>query len=488
MKWLGLVCVGLALADCSPGATALDSPAALLEESYQRAAALPVDESLRLLLRLSTEAARVHPDACRRWSIQLFRRMFQSAPSADRVALQKNALIALSRVEPEQAFALLSLVDGPAAGAGTGGEDVRADGAREVFRAYWKAGDAARLAKIQRVAREFSADGQYPFGAVAPMLADLLRRDPVAGNAWFAEITPLLAKAASEWADRQFLLLVKSVWTELTPESRRVAVDALYSRLAGPRERSESSGYLAEVETNRGTFQIRAHRELLLLQMTPWLRKIAPDLLKEVVKLGRAFQAAGESGFEIRRVCEVNVVARDRQGTADTERRIATISSDRRILEQFGETLGMDAAAALEVAQRIQTPAISSAALMDLAEAMPQNDRATALRVFREASRPRTDPLLVLALQIVRASAANAAANTGEFKTALTAAFDSAEQLFAEHVRTHPGSVAEEAEVMNSAATLVRIGMAGDRAYTLERIRKASNPLLGAHLLIDAAR
>lgn len=473
------------------GMPATVTPASLLEESHQLAADFVPYQSQRLQLLLAAEALPIDADKAGRWSSEVFWQSFQLPFSWDRGALQKNALAQLSKVDPEKAFEMRGFMDSPLRdSAGILREDLRAHGARQILKEYWKKGkDEKRLAAIRSLAQSFAANGQYPFLAVSSVLQDVLRADPPRGNAWLSEIARAAVDSSSAASNVEFVAFLKAVWGDLSDVSQRLAIDVLLPRLTSSGDASREGAFLANVETTKGRFQLHKRNELLVLQIMPWLLDIAAEHVKEIIKLGPAFAASAGEDFRILKVQEVNVLTANGETGVAQATKAAGIVEDRGLLDQVGQAVEKDPIKAFELARRIQDPSLRSAAIMTVADSAGKYSAVSAARLSKEISKSTTDEDLAknLPLLIVLASTAAAVGNQAELQASLAMAFDSVEDLFKEYERKHPGAVAEDADVMEPARHLINIGMSANTSYTLERIRRVSNSLLKAYLLVDAA-
>jgi len=109
-------------------------PTTLLEESYSLIGQIDVPNRVYFLLPLTQAGRTIGSSQEENWSTQMFRESFDVRDPWDRIALQKNALVALSVVNAPSAMDLLWRVEGPLPDAhGDYPEDVRADGASIIF-------------------------------------------------------------------------------------------------------------------------------------------------------------------------------------------------------------------------------------------------------------------------------------------------------------------------------------------------------------------
>jgi hypothetical protein len=117
----------------------------------------------------------------------MYRLASSFSPSWNRAALQKNALVVVAEVDPRRAVGLVGdIAQPPFDGNGASfeaPEDLRSDAARSIFERCWTSVGAESLELIVSTAESLGRTGQYPFAAMAPILADLLHARPKAAAA-----------------------------------------------------------------------------------------------------------------------------------------------------------------------------------------------------------------------------------------------------------------------------------------------------------------
>ncbi|HKD03386.1 MAG TPA: hypothetical protein VKB77_13190 [Terriglobales bacterium] len=96
----------------------------------------------------------------------------------------------------QRALEMLEQCDAPAA-TDYGVEDIRGVAARRIFKRYWEATGIAGLGKLRRAADHPGETGQYPYGAMTPVIEEVSRQNAVEGMAMisdaFAFLPPRLA-------------------------------------------------------------------------------------------------------------------------------------------------------------------------------------------------------------------------------------------------------------------------------------------------------
>jgi hypothetical protein len=112
--------------------------AKLLDESYSYLNQIDSSNRAFYLLPLTLAGAKIGSSHEEEWCKQMFQESFNVQDPWDRVALEKNALVALSFVDAPAAMELFWRVEAPMPDArGTYPEDVRADGASTIFPNYF---------------------------------------------------------------------------------------------------------------------------------------------------------------------------------------------------------------------------------------------------------------------------------------------------------------------------------------------------------------
>ena len=113
------------------------TPSDLLVESYRISVGLVPAERAILLNYLSRAAGAQHLPYTASWAEENLRLAHQLSLDWNRVAIEKNAIVALSYVKSKRALDLLRTMSLPVSDGVGFPEDVRADAAITVFQNYW---------------------------------------------------------------------------------------------------------------------------------------------------------------------------------------------------------------------------------------------------------------------------------------------------------------------------------------------------------------
>ena len=257
----------------------------LLISAYLLAMDCVPEERLNHLTRLAVMSSNHHPDLTRLWSEELFKLSFTLEPSWNRVAIQKNALLALSAVDPVRAMELFEMIDKPYPQR-TGGlpEDVRADAANTIFQRYWKLRLEGRIDTIQSVARRIGETGQYPYVAIAPIISELAKAKDSRSVELFNEaISYYLRGSKIRVADQDFFSMLTMLKDQVPAPSLRSALEAFQTTVVSKIKNDADSKEFLQIHTDRGAVTFNNSSELLLFQAIPLLREKATDLLEELL-------------------------------------------------------------------------------------------------------------------------------------------------------------------------------------------------------------
>src|SRR5438552_5635066 len=256
-----------------------NTPSALLQESYELGRAFAPEQRAWLLERLTEASLHIDRRWTETWSEETFRSGRNLPITWNRLAIEKNALVSLSRVNPRRAMAFFSQMDNPIPLAnGSLPEDVRADAARTVFAELYRERGASALSQIEREANRLGETGEYPYAAMASLISEA--RDSEVG--WTKE-SFLRAVAYYQRGskfldeDRRFLTFVQELRKAVTPALERYALEALVARLMEqkpPRELNQS--YRARVSTRNGAVELDNEAYEPLFEALPLIRDLDP--------------------------------------------------------------------------------------------------------------------------------------------------------------------------------------------------------------------
>src|SRR5437588_3435810 len=194
-----------------------------------------IDHSNRVfyLLPLTQAGAKSRHPREEEWCKQMFQAALTLQDSWDRVALEKNAAVCLSSVNPIGAMELFWRIEPPAADErGNYPEDVRADAAVPVFSRYLEnqiqgtPGNESEsrvqnaLGEIRRHALQIAKTGDYPYRAMENVIKKLTERKSAQSdiNLIFGEAVRFYSEAKPKFRNRnaEFLVLLQTAITTVS--------------------------------------------------------------------------------------------------------------------------------------------------------------------------------------------------------------------------------------------------------------------------------
>ncbi len=464
---------------------------ALLTRSYLVGKRLLPEERAFQLTRLAQTASTIQPVLTRLWAEELFQSAMELPMTWNRVAAEKNAVTALAAVDPVRAFELFGTMDDPVPMLSGGlPEDVRAFGARIVLPQFWKREGSGSLDDIRRAAQHVGDTGQYPYMGMAPIIRDLLKLGDIRADSLLSEALAYYTQPSRFRAsDKEFVQLLGAVWDVAPLSWRREALSTAVAHLTGEAKPPEAETFRARLLTEKGVAEFKSASQRLLFELLPKVREIDPDWARRLVEshpeIGQASAAAGGvkfseevtvhnvSGASPARVDEV-------QGTGLQRSRLANIRG-------IAQT---DPEQALRLSSSLSDSLFRLEALSSVATALAGKDPERARGLIaqaKEAINKIQDTSGRVTAWVALAEAAAAAHDSKTFEEAIKRGFDLGEEVFEEDLSTHPGKPSYELAAMDDLGRLTQVGVHADRERMLGRVTDVRNPLLQAHLLIDAA-
>ncbi len=240
------------------------------------------------LVRLTRIAADGDPERMKAMSKELFTLAFRMPVGWDRIAEEKNALVPLSKVDPQLAIELLSKVENPEPHPRTMNfpEDVRADAATYIFPNYWYFAGEQGLVEIRNLAKYIGDTGEYPYRAIGVVLDDISKSRNIHGKEVSGEI---FMDAVAYYQRRSKFLNTNEEFLEFLRKTRFavpmshyiLALRIFVNRLTS--EESKNTHYVAEISTSTGTFRFHDENESLLFQAFPLIFEIDRSWAAEMI-------------------------------------------------------------------------------------------------------------------------------------------------------------------------------------------------------------
>lgn len=471
---------------------ALGTPSFFLEQSYQFSRDLVTPERAILLNFLSRTAAEHHLACTSAWAQENLLLARQLPMDWNRLAIEKNALVALSYVKPRRAMTLLRSMDLPVSDGVGFPEDVRSDAATIIFKNYWDAFKTKGFSDLRSEAMYLGQTGQYPYRAIRGTIADLAAAPPKQPGPLSPAAQSLVLDAYSSYQhgskfqieDDDFVEFLKTLRPILPASLFRQGLELAVDRLLDRDRQSDQQTYLAHVQTESGTATFHRRQEKLLFELLPLLRETDPDWAAQIVHRDPTLgQAAGNSGKEITSEGVVNP-----GGTEPVGEQSYGLEQGR--AQAAGELAQTNPEAALLLAQSISNPTLRAVALANIANTIGPSapSRARALERSIDDSlatlKDGEDRLLALSA-LVRAAAA--AGDVPASREALNKCFALGVELFEEDVDAHPEKSTYATPAYNILDEVIKSAASLEPAIIASKVDQIRNVALKAYLLHSLA-
>lgn len=465
------------------------SPKRLLIQGYILGTRFVPEERAFLYVRLGEAATEIQPELATLLAEEVFDLTLQLPRTHNRLAMQKNAVLSLAKVDPDRAFELFERIDLPYPGSdGYVTEDVRADGARKLFAELWRRRGPGALEKLRAQAQHLGNTGQYPYLAMAPIISDVARSSPLLAQSLFTEAVESYGRGDRvRLSDQEFASFVRQMWEVVPRPSSVEALRILVERLLRRTKTPTNETVLMRAYTEKGVSQFHSSEDFLLFELLPLIRQTDPEWARRIVEGRPALAEAPPMASSSGRM--EGVVIRGRASPAELSA-MTNRGMERSRLHDIEETAQNDPETTLGLSMSLTSPDIRSVALSRVALALSSSADARAREVADQAKN------LIDGIQDkggkVRAlvALAETAANIGDSKTfreSVKKAFDLGTEIFQQDLDVHPGKAAIFATGFDDLARLTAVAVRFDRDTTLQYLASLRNEQLRAHLLVDAA-
>ena len=357
------------------------TPESVLVESYRVGGDLIPSERAILLSFLSRLAAEYHLKYTRPWAEENFQLAQQLPMTWNRVAIEKNSVVALSYVDPRRAIRLIRVIDLPVADEnGSFPEDVRSDSAPAVFDNYWRFSKRAGLANIRSTAVYLGQTGQYPYRAITKVVVDLAGSPKQSGQLSDDARTLVLDAYSSygrgskfESEDAEFVEFIQTLRPVLPAALFRQGLELAVTRLMKGEKTNGTISYVANIHTDKGTATFHSMEEKLLFDLLPTIREIDPIWAKQIVQQDSALtQSNGSDGKVIASEGIFSTAGSAEQQEYGLQQSRAYAA---------GDLAKTNPGEALQMAQTISNSALRTVALANVANVIGKSDRAQALEI-----------------------------------------------------------------------------------------------------------
>jgi hypothetical protein len=260
------------------------SSESLLRRGYLLSEELPPDERVFLLTELIMPSSKWHPGLMRPWTEELFRLALQLSRGYDRVVTQKNAATAMSWIDIQRGLQMLDQCETPSQ-TDSDAEDVRDMAARTIFRRYWQTAGMSGLSRIQRTANHIAETGEYPYGAMVPVIQGVGAKDPTKSSALISEAVTFYGRGSKfEMTNYAFVDFLKQVKPFMTLAMRRQALEALVKALTADSGEKEDRQWRVRVYTDKGVADFHTQNARLLFDILPMVREVDPEWAQRLVE------------------------------------------------------------------------------------------------------------------------------------------------------------------------------------------------------------
>lgn len=465
----------------------------LLVDSYLSGMNLAPQEHAFLLVTLSSAAAKIQPSLCKLWSKELFKLSFKLPMNWNRVAYEKNALVALAAVDPIGAFELFGQIDTPIpTPSGDLPEDLRADAANTVFVQYWKSKGPAGLEQLRSEAAHLGDTGQYPYMAMAAILVDVSKTNDnshLAASALFGDALAYYGRGSSFGTeDYDFIAFLEEVWDLVSHNLRQQGLELAVKRLVQKSKPREGEVFSGQVSSKSGVAQFESEAQQELYELLPRIREINPKWAQTLVE-EHPFLAQTEAGTNKASSSGAAVIY---SGSEAQSGQLAALRGQASQLAQFSAAMAaassnpdeaLRVANALDLGQKSQVHAQIAATL-----AVEQADRASKLMQQTERSLDSiADQVVKFKVLVNLGSAAAALQDSKTFHDIFGRGISLGVELFAEDMQAHPGKLAYQTATFPGLGRLIQLGIGVDAKLTVPRIERIEDDALRANLLAVAA-
>jgi hypothetical protein len=478
-------------------------PATLLEESYLLIGQIDSPNRVYFLLPLTQAGSRIGASQEEKWCTQMFQESFDVRDPWDRVALEKNALVALSFVNAGAAMDLLWRVEGPLADLrGDYPEDVRADGASTIFPNFFDSQmrvtgseDSIEtrlqttLGDIEHHAVHIGKTGEYPYRGMSNIIQKLDARKghQDAINLIFGEAVKFYSESKPKFRnqDSEFLAFLQADVDKVSdPTLVHMAIGEFVTHLKSLTVQNEVS-FQAEYRTANGdVVRFNDRNKSLLFRAVTLIRKQDPKLAKSITDEYPEFKNAEESMTYISGgVIEGNIPP---DQAAAMRARMRQLS----LLNVIQAKEGSNPIEALRLTNELSDPGIKLIGISDTLPGLMRVDSAAASAIYAERRthlQDVADDQQRLQVLVALAKAAWAVKDDVDFKAFASRAFEQGSEMYRKDYRQRPELRADLRRGYAELKDIVRFANAHNVNWTVDRIHSIQNVELRAHLLVFAA-
>jgi len=461
-----------------------DTPVALLEFCAKYAGDLNPTDRAVLMFRVADTAARHRMPESTGWARRAFSLAAGLPKDWNRMALEKNDLLALAQTRPQEALQLLGTIEGPDFTGDTPvAEDPRADAARQIFADAFKAGGLSTLPSLDSVSRYLGQTGQYPYAAWGTLFSTFFGADPddLRQELRVAVFFYSRAENRTRSQDEDYLEMAEAVQSIAAASEMREAVDAGVNRLESEKP-PDNEVFLAKSGPPESRVSFDNEQTALLYRWLPLAQKFDPVLCKSIVeKVGTI--PAKESGQQVSAV----IIGDKGAVSPAVKQDIADRMQEELVIGEASKAPEL----AMADANRIVSLAIRSDALAQAALAVTDENAAWRGK-FLAASKSALDDATPKDVSYLHAFA-DLTASCDDLRmkdqalAGVRAGLDLGVEIVSESADSHPETPAMLLRGYADLAQLVAIGMRLDSAPILRAVRNLANGAVKVNLMVDIA-
>lgn len=453
------------------------------------------EERADLLLDILDTPAGSSVENGKKWSLELFAiSKNELSPGPYRAAIQKNALIDLTKVDVSEAVRLFRAQDTPEMWTQEGRvEDYRAWVARALFPKLWQKSAMSSVRKIKEFADWMGSTGEYPYVAMISIVRAVAQTDQAKAEGLVSDaISYHEANPKFLNKDREFTAFITGIADQVRPSLLAKAIQAELDALDAEKKNADSDQmkFTIQVKNSQGTVQFSQEAEYIVYRLLPLISQLDPEWAKETKDKYEVLKyvPAQSVGAAASRVTGVAFSSE----TSPSDPQVSAAMDDHRLF-QVMQLADSDPAQAAEIAGVIQDPGRRAIAHVTLISAYRRIDSEKAASWGDEASRELDHvPTGKVKLRLM-AALATSALSQGKRDRAMALfgkAFDLGELLFEEDLKENPGKMAYTVEGEEDLALLVTSFSKERRVFTavLADINGVHTDLLKAKLLVAGAK
>lgn len=479
----------------SPGFASKDGEdtSRYLNESYAISDEFDQSELPYYLAILSARAADIHNERTQEWSTKLFRLSFGVRNGWDRIALEKEALVQLSKVNAILAMDWFPQVESPQPNdEGLLPEDVRADAASHIFPNYWNSPQVGLngLSNIERQAKHIGETGEYPYramGLVIEKLSKIGQPDQAAEiNKILEESTNFFESGSSNFKNRykEFEFFLEKSNTAVTDRDLfRRALSVFVQRISNAIGQG-GLDFSAEIRTPSGTVYFKDRNETFLFKAFGMILSADPALANSL--RGR-FPYLSKYAPKIQYISHGFIHGQVSPAeSAKLHSKMYQVS----LIQQIREVQNTNPEAAINMAETLTDPGMRIRGFCAALPGLTQKDPTAARNVFVDQVthlQEVTDPLENLKSGTALAEAASRLRDDTNFNVLITTALERGMRVFGEDLRERPDLRVDQLYGFQELNDLVTLGVSSKWQKVFSLTEQIPKGRLKAYLLTDLA-